>query len=44
MSFMWLHQVQLNLTDNFKKFRQNVADSRMWDDEKFSEVMGKPQG
>ena len=31
-------------TIDFIKFRQNVADSRRWDDEMFAEVLGKPQG
>jgi 6-oxo-cyclohex-1-ene-carbonyl-CoA hydrolase len=30
-------------TIDFIKFRQNVADSRLWDDEMFEEVLGKPQ-
>ena len=30
-------------TIDFIKFRQNVADSRLWDDEMFAEVLGKPQ-
>ena len=30
-------------TIDFIKFRQNVADSRLWDDEMFAEVMGKPK-
>jgi 6-oxo-cyclohex-1-ene-carbonyl-CoA hydrolase len=30
-------------TIDFIKFRQNVADSRLWDEEMFAEVMGKPK-
>ena len=30
-------------TIDFIKFRQNIADSRLWDDEMFEEVLGKPQ-
>ena len=30
-------------TVDFIKFRQNIADSRTWDDEMFAEVMGKPE-
>jgi 6-oxo-cyclohex-1-ene-carbonyl-CoA hydrolase len=30
-------------TVDFIKFRQNVADSRLWDEEMFAEVMGKPK-
>jgi 6-oxo-cyclohex-1-ene-carbonyl-CoA hydrolase len=30
-------------TIDFIKFRQNLAASRMWDDEMFAEVMGTPQ-
>jgi 6-oxo-cyclohex-1-ene-carbonyl-CoA hydrolase len=30
-------------TIDFIKFRQNVADSRLWNEEMFSEVMGKPK-
>jgi len=30
-------------TIDFIKFRQNVADSQMWDDEMFASVMGKPR-
>ena len=30
-------------TIDFIKFRQNIADSRLWDDEMFAEVLGKPQ-
>jgi 6-oxo-cyclohex-1-ene-carbonyl-CoA hydrolase len=30
-------------TIDFIKFRQNVADSRLWDEEMFAEVLGKPQ-
>jgi 6-oxo-cyclohex-1-ene-carbonyl-CoA hydrolase len=30
-------------TIDFIKFRQNVADSRLWDEEMFTEVMGKPK-
>ena len=30
-------------TIDFIKFRQNVADSRLWDEEMFEEVLGKPQ-
>jgi 6-oxo-cyclohex-1-ene-carbonyl-CoA hydrolase len=30
-------------TIDFIKFRQNVADSRLWDNEMFEEVLGKPQ-
>ncbi len=30
-------------TIDFIKFRQNVADSRLWDDQMFAEVMGKPK-
>ncbi|MEE4266361.1 MAG: 6-oxocyclohex-1-ene-1-carbonyl-CoA hydratase [Desulfobacteraceae bacterium] len=30
-------------TIDFIKFRQNIADSRLWDEEMFSEVMGKPK-
>jgi 6-oxo-cyclohex-1-ene-carbonyl-CoA hydrolase len=28
---------------DFVKFRQNVADARLWDMDMFAEVMGKPQ-
>jgi 6-oxo-cyclohex-1-ene-carbonyl-CoA hydrolase len=31
-------------TIDFIRFRQNIADSRLWDDEMFAEVLGKPQG
>jgi len=30
-------------TIDFIKFRQNVSDSRLWDEEMFAEVMGKPK-
>jgi len=30
-------------TIDFIKFRQNIAASRLWDEEMFSEVMGKPK-
>jgi len=30
-------------TIDFIKFRQNVADSRLWDERMFEEVMGKPK-
>ena len=30
-------------TIDFIKFRQNVSDSRLWDEEMFTEVMGKPK-
>ena len=30
-------------TIDFIKFRQNVADSRLWDEQMFTEVMGKPK-
>jgi 6-oxo-cyclohex-1-ene-carbonyl-CoA hydrolase len=30
-------------TVDFIKFRQNVADSKLWDDDMFAEVMGKPK-
>jgi 6-oxo-cyclohex-1-ene-carbonyl-CoA hydrolase len=30
-------------TIDFIKFRQNIADSRLWDEEMFAEVMGKPK-
>jgi 6-oxo-cyclohex-1-ene-carbonyl-CoA hydrolase len=30
-------------TIDFIKFRQNVADSRLWDEQMFEEVLGKPQ-
>jgi 6-oxo-cyclohex-1-ene-carbonyl-CoA hydrolase len=30
-------------TIDFIKFRQNIADSRLWDDAMFAEVLGKPQ-
>jgi 6-oxo-cyclohex-1-ene-carbonyl-CoA hydrolase len=30
-------------TIDFIKFRQNIADSRLWDEQMFSEVMGKPK-
>jgi 6-oxo-cyclohex-1-ene-carbonyl-CoA hydrolase len=30
-------------TIDFIKFRQNIADSRLWDEEMFAEVLGKPQ-
>jgi len=30
-------------TIDFIKFRQNIADSRLWDEEMFTEVMGKPK-
>jgi len=30
-------------TIDFIKFRQNIADSRLWDDEMFADVLGKPQ-
>ena len=30
-------------TIDFIKFRQNVAESRLWDEEMFAEVLGKPQ-
>jgi 6-oxo-cyclohex-1-ene-carbonyl-CoA hydrolase len=30
-------------TIDFIKFRQNIADSRLWDEEMFEEVLGKPQ-
>jgi 6-oxo-cyclohex-1-ene-carbonyl-CoA hydrolase len=30
-------------TIDFIKFRQNVADSRLWDEQMFAEVMGKPK-
>ena len=30
-------------TIDFIKFRQNVAESRLWDEEMFAEVMGKPK-
>ncbi|MGD9350598.1 MAG: 6-oxocyclohex-1-ene-1-carbonyl-CoA hydratase, partial [Desulfobacterales bacterium] len=30
-------------TIDFIKFRQNVADGRLWDMDMFAEVMGKPQ-
>jgi 6-oxo-cyclohex-1-ene-carbonyl-CoA hydrolase len=30
-------------TINFIKFRQNIADSRLWDEQMFTEVMGKPK-
>jgi len=28
---------------DFVKFRQNVADAKLWDMDMFAEVMGKPQ-
>ena len=30
-------------TIDFIKFRQNVSDSRLWDEQMFTEVMGKPK-
>jgi 6-oxo-cyclohex-1-ene-carbonyl-CoA hydrolase len=30
-------------TIDFIKFRQNIADSRLWDEQMFAEVMGKPK-
>jgi 6-oxocyclohex-1-ene-carbonyl-CoA hydrolase len=30
-------------TIDFIKFRQNVAEAKMWDDEMFAEVLGKPK-
>ncbi|MDA3788476.1 MAG: 6-oxocyclohex-1-ene-1-carbonyl-CoA hydratase, partial [Desulfobacula sp.] len=30
-------------TADFIKFRQNIANSRVWDMEMFAEVLGKPQ-
>jgi 6-oxo-cyclohex-1-ene-carbonyl-CoA hydrolase len=30
-------------TIDFIKFRQNVSDSRLWDEQMFAEVMGKPK-
>ncbi|MGB5748102.1 MAG: 6-oxocyclohex-1-ene-1-carbonyl-CoA hydratase [Desulfobacterales bacterium] len=30
-------------TIDFVKFRQNIADSRLWDEQMFTEVMGKPK-
>jgi len=30
-------------TIDFIKFRQNIANSKIWDDDMFEQVMGKPE-